>query len=232
MSDPADQHDDPAAGRDEDEADRGRARPRTRRLPRAVRERQILDAAVRIFAAHGFHPASMDEISETAGVSKPMLYAYLGAKDELFVACIRREATRLIEAINGAVAADLSAEEQLWCGLRVQFEYVRDYPDGWALLQRQVNSQGEPFVSEVVEWRERIVRLIAELLARATGGKSQPLSPDQLQPFSVALVGASESLANWWFEHPEHTADGMALRLMNMVWMGFGDLVAGHFWEP
>ncbi|MEV6231927.1 TetR/AcrR family transcriptional regulator [Saccharopolyspora shandongensis] len=213
-----------------DRQDNGR--PRSRRLPRAVRERQILDAAVEVFATHGFHTASMDEISEVAGISKPMLYAYLGAKDELFVACIRREAARLIEAISTAVEAGLSPDEQLWRGLQVFFEYVHHNQAGWTVLHRQANLQGEPFVSELVEWRERATSLIAALLAQATAGSAQPMQAEQTEPFAVALVGAGESLVEWWFQHPEHTAEGMAMRLMNMVWMGFGDLVEGRSWTP
>ncbi|QIZ35222.1 TetR/AcrR family transcriptional regulator [Saccharopolyspora sp. ASAGF58] len=212
-----------------DRQDNGR--PRSRRLPRAVRERQILDAAVEVFATRGFHTASMDEISEVAGISKPMLYAYLGAKDELFVACIRREAARLIDAISVAVEAGLSPAEQLWRGLRVFFEYVSRNQAGWAVLHRQVN-QGEPFVSELVEWRERATSVIAALLAQATEESAQPMQPEQAEPFAVALVGAGESLVGWWLQHPEHTADGMAMRLMNMVWMGFSDLVEGRSWTP
>ena len=126
---------------DEDDDSGAAPRPRSRRQPRSVRERQILDAAVEVFAAHGFHTASMDEISETAGISKPMLYAYLGAKDELFVACIRREATRLIEEIGTAVEAGLRPEEQLWRGLRVFFEYVQRNQAAWTVLHRQANAQ-------------------------------------------------------------------------------------------
>ncbi|GAA4611093.1 TetR/AcrR family transcriptional regulator [Saccharopolyspora hordei] len=207
-------------------------RPRSRRLPREVRERQILDAAVEVFAAHGFHNASMDEISEVAGISKPMIYAYLGAKDELFVACIRREAARLIEAIGSAVEDGLNPAEQLWRGLRVFFEYVQANQAGWTVLHRWANAQGEPFASELSEWRERATSLIAALLARATAGSAQPMQPEQTEPFATALVGAGEALVEWWFEHPEHTADGMAMRLMNMVWMGFGDLVEGRSYAP
>ena len=61
-------------------------RRRVKRLPREVRERQILDAAVRVFSEQGYHDASMDEISDVAGVSKPMIYAYLGSKEDLFAA--------------------------------------------------------------------------------------------------------------------------------------------------
>src|SRR5207302_2890944 len=46
----------------------------TRKVPRAVREPQMLEVAGRAFAARGFHEASMDEIAEGAGISKQMLY--------------------------------------------------------------------------------------------------------------------------------------------------------------
>ncbi|MFD1046895.1 DUF2530 domain-containing protein [Kibdelosporangium lantanae] len=39
---------------------------RVKRLPREVREKQILDAAVQVFSEHGYHNASMDEVSEVA----------------------------------------------------------------------------------------------------------------------------------------------------------------------
>ena len=196
-----------------------------------MRERQILDAAVEVFAERGFYQASMDEISDTAGVSKPMLYAYLGSKDELFLACIRREAGRLIDGIGTAVDEALPAEQQLWRGLREFFEHVRGNQAGWAILHRQASPPEEPFSGELNRWREQVIDLVTTLLAEATAGAEQPMRPEQTQPFAAALVGAAEALVDWWAEHPEHTADGLAMRLMNMVWMGFGDLVEGRFWS-
>lgn len=49
----------------------------------------------------------MDDIAEVAEVSKPMIYAYLGCKDDLFIACIRRESQRLMESITAARAVAL-----------------------------------------------------------------------------------------------------------------------------
>ncbi len=197
-----------------------------------MRERQILDAAVRVFAAHGYHEASMDEISEAAGISKPMIYTYLGSKDQLFVACIRREAARLIEAIGAAVEEELSPDEQLWRGLRAFFEYVNEHRSSWTVLHRQASSQGAAFAGELAEWRSRALSLIAELLTRATTTRQQPVQVEQMAPFAAALVGAGESMLDWWIDHPEYTAEGLSMRLMNLVWMGFGDMVEGRRWKP
>ena len=40
-----------------------------------------------------------------------------------------------------------------------------------------------------------------------------------------ALVGAGESLANWWLEHPEESRAAMAARLMNVAWIGLSGLL-------
>ncbi|MEV7895450.1 helix-turn-helix domain-containing protein, partial [Streptomyces cyaneofuscatus] len=57
---------------------------KSKRMPRAVRERQMMDAAVQTFGQRGYRAASMDEIAELAGVSKPLVYLYLHSKEDLF----------------------------------------------------------------------------------------------------------------------------------------------------
>ena len=69
---------------------------KNKRMPRAVREQQMLDAAVRTFGQRGYRAASMDEIADLAGVSKPLVYLYLNSKEDLFTACIRREAAAYV----------------------------------------------------------------------------------------------------------------------------------------
>ena len=80
----------------------------TKRLPRAVREQQMLDAAVQMFSVNGYHETSMDAIAAEAEISKPMLYLYYGSKEELFGACLDRELTRFVD--DGAQQDRLHAE--------------------------------------------------------------------------------------------------------------------------
>ena len=47
-----------------------------------------------------------------------------------------------------------------------------------------------------------------------------------------AIVGAGEALADWWVDHPEETAEAMALREMNLIWMGLRGLLDGDRWTP
>ena len=43
-------------------------------------------------------------------------------------------------------------------------------------------------------------------------------------------IASAESLADWWLDHPDISAKLLASWLMNLVWMGFGDLVDGNVW--
>lgn len=187
----------------------------------------MLDAAVEVFSRNGFHPASMDEIAEAAGVSKPMIYAYLGSKDDLFGACIRREAERLMEQIAAAVPAGLTPDQRLYRGLLAFFEFVSEHRDGWIVLYRQARVQGA-FAGQITAVREQIIVVVAALLAGNDGRTAHA----KAMPTAYALVGAAEALSDWGVEHPEQAPDQLARRLMNLVWTGLGGLARGERWDP
>ncbi|WP_172892454.1 TetR/AcrR family transcriptional regulator [Micromonospora coxensis] len=205
--------------------------PTFKRLPRAVREQQMLDAAVKVFSRRGFHAASMDEIADDAGISKPMVYAYLGTKEELFVACLHRETARMMEAIAGAAAPDLPADQRLWRGLRAFFGFVGAHRDGWAVLYRQARGS-QPFAGELAAMRTRLVDVVAGMLDHALRAEGREVAGTELELVAYALVGASESLADWLADHPEADPERTATRMMNVAWLGAGQLLHGVTWRP
>jgi AcrR family transcriptional regulator len=201
-----------------------------KRLPRSVREPQMLDAAVTEFARRGFHAASMDDIAARARVSKPMVYAYLGAKDDLFVACLHREGTRLMQAIVDVVDPGLAPDEQLWRGMCAFFRYVADNGDGWSVLYQQARGR---FADQVAVMRLHMLDVVTGMLERAVVGRGRtPPRASDLVPLAYALVGAGESLADWLADRPDESPDAVAGRLMNVVWLGAGQLLDGAHWQP
>jgi AcrR family transcriptional regulator len=191
----------------------------------------MLDAAVKVFSRRGFHAASMDEIAEVAGISKPMVYAYLGTKDELFVACLHREGTRLMETIAGAVDPDLSLDERLWAALRAFFAFVGAHRDGWAVLYRQARGE-QPFAGELAAMRARMVEVVADMFGSALRAEHHAVRESELELMAYALVGAAESLADWLADHPGADHDTTATRLMNVAWLGAAQLLTGQVWRP
>ncbi len=210
-----------------------------RRLAPEVRRRQVLDAAVAVFSEEGLRGASMDAIAARAGVSKPLVYAHGGTKDELFAACLAREAERLVAMLDTAVGSgDPSAgddgEARLSRTLRAFFHGVTTHRQGWTVLYRQA-SAGE-FAGPVDAARRRILQRAAELLATELGG-----SVRAAEPIAHMLVGAAEGLTDWWLgsgdvakrrstietDHPvtdEAPADVLTRMLVAVVWPGLDRL--------
>lgn len=182
----------------------------------------MLDAAVEVFARRGYHSAGVEEIAEIAGISKPMVYLYFGSKEELFVACIRREADRLMEMITRLVNPDDPPKEQLWSALRGFFGFVADHSGAWMVLYREARTQGGPSAREVAEMRRRTVELIAEMFSQAAGVRKPG---EQTLTAVHALVGSCESLADWMLDTPGTSAETTAKRLMHFAWPGLAELM-------
>jgi AcrR family transcriptional regulator len=177
-------------------------------MPRAHREQLILDVAGRVFAASGYETASMDQIAEQAGVSKPMLYAYFNSKEGLYLAYIERAGGDLLERLVGATARDDQPASALRARITEFLSFVEEHGDGWKVLFREVGST-RPFADRVAEMRERIagaVRRMVEDGVTSCSGYQRPAS----DAVAHALVGAGESLANWWLDHPDVARDQVA----------------------
>jgi AcrR family transcriptional regulator len=187
----------------------------TKRLPRAVREQQMLDAAVDVFSENGFHDTSMDAIAARASISKPMLYLYYGSKDELFAACISREGQRFVEALTPAGDPSLSPREQLRVALESFLGFVDQHRSSWMVLYRQALAQ-QVFAGQVRGSRDRLIELTAHLLESST---REPEPGTDFTIMAVALVGAGEAVADRIAGGEIDVAKAAEL-LDNLAWRG------------
>ncbi|MFZ2172769.1 MAG: TetR/AcrR family transcriptional regulator [Rhodococcus sp. (in: high G+C Gram-positive bacteria)] len=187
----------------------------TKRLPRAVREQQMLDAAVDVFSDRGFHETSMDAIAAKAQISKPMLYLYYGSKDELFAACIHREGLRFVEALAPAGDPSITPREQLRCALEGFLGFVGKNRKSWMVLYRQALGQ-QAFVGSVQSSRDRLIELTAHLLESST---KDPQPGQDYELIAIALVGAGEAVADR-VAGGEIEVDAAADLLESLAWRG------------
>ena len=187
----------------------------TKRLPRAVREQQMLDAAVELFSANGYHETSMDAIAAQARISKPMLYLYYGSKEELFGACLSRELTRFIDAVRTDVDLKASPRELLRRTIGSVLHYIDAHRASWIVLYSQATSS-QAFAHTVREGRERIIDFVARLLE---SGTRNPQPHSDFHMMAVALVGAGEAVAARVSEG-DADVDEAAELLINLFWRG------------
>jgi AcrR family transcriptional regulator len=72
--------------------------PGDREKERAMKRDALLHAAVQIFNERGFHAASLDDVAASLGVTKPVVYHYLGNKDQVLFECVRMGLDQLRDA--------------------------------------------------------------------------------------------------------------------------------------
>ncbi|HTX09396.1 MAG TPA: TetR/AcrR family transcriptional regulator [Solirubrobacteraceae bacterium] len=184
-------------------------------MPREQREQLILDVAGRVFAREGYHSASMDEIAELAEVSKPMLYAYFGSKEGLYLAYVERAGGELLERLENAQPRDRLPASVLRARISEFLAFVDEHSDGWKVLFRELGST-RPFSDRVAQLRERIAGTIRRMIEG--GAASCPgYPPSAADAIAHALVGAGESLANWWLDHPDVPRDQVAAWYFGVV---------------
>lgn len=192
----------------------------------------MLEVALRVFAERGYRGASMDEIAEGVGVTKPMLYLYFGSKEALYEASIQAEGRAFRSELAQAVEGLESAEERLWAGIDACFRFVENHPSVTRIYQQELFGGG-PLNAGVVAIRGQVIERVAALLARTA--EEQGLSERrvaQAEWTACALVGAAESLADRWLNRREGTREQAALLLMNLVYVGLEDLLEGKIWRP
>lgn len=166
-------------------------------MPRAARERQLVAAAERLFAARGYEATSIEDVARAAGVTRPIIYQHFGDKAGLFLACVRHIRQELdevlTEALEGMDGRPLG--EVLERGGDAYYAMLERDPARWVLMLSTTTAVAE----ELNALRMETVRRIAEL------GGILDLDLDHEARGAVAHIvsGVGEQLGRWWMLNPD-----------------------------
>jgi AcrR family transcriptional regulator len=199
------------------------------RLPAAVRRLQLLDVALDRFAANGYHGTSMEEIADTAGVTKPVLYQHFGSKRTLYLELIETVGQELMHRVADYVAAESDPQQKVLAGFRAYFEFVRERTSAFRLLFGSSSRQGDDFA-------DAIARLEAEVAAAIGLFIEADIDDEHRNLLGYALVGLAEVAGRLWINRHadlDHAAldpaegELLATRLSDLVWAGLRGLPGG-----
>jgi AcrR family transcriptional regulator len=175
-------------------------------MPRSLREHLILQVAGQVFADGGYERASMDQIARLAGISKPMLYAYFGSKEGLYLGYIERTGGELVHRLV-STDAKMAPQQRLRAVICEFLAFVQEHGDGWTVLFRELNTS-RPLAEQVAQLRAEIVDEVRRMLE---GDGSLPgLAPPASEGIAEAIIGAGEALANWWLDKPDVAREDVA----------------------
>ncbi len=171
----------------------------TKGVPRADREQQILDAAVAGFGERGYAHASMAAIAQRAGISKPLIYEYFGSKDGLYLACLNRAGTHLIDPV--ASAQNGTTLQRAGETLAAIFTA----PDGrrldWAVINDPTLPAGSAVRDAALSYRARLQQLAIKETREALGGYGLTDADDNALSSHLSSTVVT-AIVNCWLAHP------------------------------
>jgi TetR/AcrR family transcriptional regulator len=156
------------------------AKTRKRTRIQAANEERILDAALDVFSTHGFRGATVDQIAERAGMTKPNLLYYFRRKRDIYLAVLNRTHEMWLQPLEALVAEGDPATE-IADYIDRKLEMARDNPKASRLFAMEI-IQGAPVLGDVLAGRlKTLVDDKAAIIRRwVAEGKLAPIDPYHL----------------------------------------------------
>jgi TetR/AcrR family transcriptional regulator, fatty acid metabolism regulator protein len=125
---------------------------------------RILDAAIRVFAEHGYHEARVGDIAEDAGVAHGLLYHYFASKDDVLRTIFVENWGQLIVRFRAVEVANEPAGEKLEGIAKILLRTWRNDPALVTVMVREVarSHQLQDRVDEVREAFAIVQRIVEE----------------------------------------------------------------------
>lgn len=130
---------------------------------------QVLDAALRVYAASGDQGLTVSAVTKASGVSPGSLYHHFGSLDGLVASLVLRWLSRLLSEVAGALERTRTARTGIRAVVRAYLGFVRDHPDAARLVHsvaadrygmahaKEIRDSQEARLSPIADWiRERL----------------------------------------------------------------------------
>jgi TetR/AcrR family transcriptional regulator, fatty acid metabolism regulator protein len=165
--------------------------------PAVDKRRQILDAAIRVFARQGFYSTRVSDIADEAGVAYGLVYHYFKSKDEVLNELFSERWSLLLTAIEEADREGVSPRAKLEAVAGFIVDSYRHDPELMKVIivevTRAANSFGRTHLPEIRRAYDSIAKIVAE--GQEDGSFRRDVDPNFA---SMAFYGAIEQLLSGW----------------------------------
>jgi AcrR family transcriptional regulator len=165
--------------------------------PPADKRRQILDAAIRVFARQGFHSCRVSDIADEAGVAYGLVYHYFKSKDEVLNELFSERWSLLLKAIDEADRSQPTPRDKLAAVATFIIDSYRHDPELMKVIivevTRAANSFGAAHLGTISDAYRQIQGIVEK--AQASGEFRTTVTA---QFGAMAFYGAIEQVLTGW----------------------------------
>ena len=165
--------------------------------PAVDKRRQILDAAIRVFARQGFHSCRVSDIADEAGVAYGLVYHYFNSKDQVMNELFTERWSLLLAAIEETDGEGASPRAKLEAVAGFIVDSYRHDPELMKVIivevTRAANSFGQVHLEKISEAYRQIAGIVEQ--AQRSGEFREGISPEFA---AMTFYGAIEQVLTGW----------------------------------
>ncbi len=159
------------------------------------RREQILQAAIDLFAAKGYHATSMQDIADALGIQRGSLYHHIESKEDLLFEIMKSGITKMIEPVEAVVSSPLPAGEKLDRFIEAHFDTIASL-GSVRVLFRELRSLPPARRQKIVAHRDHYEGLVRRIIAEgAESGQFRPVDPKFA---GLMVLGVCNWACNWY----------------------------------
>lgn len=176
-----------------------------------------------MFAEHGYHDTSMNEVAEAAGVTKPVLYQHFDSKKALYRELVDELGAELEKVILAAVEEADGPRRQVEAGFRAYFRWATAQGSAFRVLFADRNRTDGELAAAVSRVEDMVADTVASLIL------VDGLTDDERHVLAYGVVGLAESTSRRWLGlglGAGADADAFAETVAQLAWSGLRGI--GH----
>jgi AcrR family transcriptional regulator len=178
---------------------------------RAQRREAFVVAGVAAIDQHG-SAASAEQIAESAGVSRTVLYRYFRDRDDLRQAIADHVVAEVVATVlpNLQITPDSTPREVIGSTIGVIVEWLDEHPNLYIFLRDRRNGHGLETVE--ITLADQVASLL-KIMMTFFG-----IDSEQAEPGAYGIVGFVESAGAWWLARRTISRDVFADGVCNAIW--------------
>lgn len=181
--------------------------------------RQLLAAAIELFAEQGYHATKTRDIAASIGMSTGAMYAHFRSKEDLLFEISRTGHRQGVATLETAATGVKDPVDQLARMVRAFTAYHARYHMIAKIVHYELNGMTPPHLEQILELRRDTMGLIEDVIHR--GVKSDAFTAPNVTATSRAVLSLCVDVARWYHDHgtetPEEIGDlnaQLALRML------------------
>ncbi len=184
---------------------------------RARKREAVLQAAVRMFNARGYNATSLDDVAASLGATKPVIYRYLGNKDQVLLECVTRGIEQLQEAAEVAQGRPGTGLDRLRAFL-CRYAEITMADFGICVIRTDETALSADSARQFRALKRRIDGAMRKLIEEGVADGS--VRATNIRETAFALAGALNWISHWFQPGGVLPAAVVAQRMVDVLTLG------------